>query len=78
MPGTDATPLDVAAMFVQAAEEFEAAAAHCRVSSTHYERRDIPAGCAHKVAAQGHLARGNEVLRQISIIHSEHASLPGE
>ena len=71
----NATPFDISMMFVNAAVEFEAAAAHCRVSSTHFERRDVPSGCAHKVAAQGHIAKGNELLRQISMIHSENASL---
>ena len=76
MADNDVTPIEVAEMFNLAAEEFENAAAHCRVSATHFEMRDVPAGCAHKVAALGHVAKGREILDRISIIHSGKAQLP--
>ena len=76
MADNDVTPIEVAELFSQAAEEFENAAAHCRVSATHFGNRDVPAGCAHKMAAIGHVADGREIRDRISIIHSGKAQLP--
>lgn len=55
------------------AEEFEAAAAHCRVAATHLVEGKIPRYGAHCWAAYGHASRGSERLTEQSQAFADRA-----
>ncbi|MDJ0790139.1 MAG: hypothetical protein QNK05_25375 [Myxococcota bacterium] len=65
----------VTELFTTAAEEFRRAAAHLDVAAKHFERNDIPRGCAHAFAAQGHQSRGSAALHEATRIHADHSNV---
>lgn len=64
---------DIAKAFEESAAELEKAAAHCRIAATRYHAQDVPSGCAHAFASQGHISRAQKLIASNAEIHSDHA-----
>ena len=62
-----------AANLAKIAEEFDRAAAHARTAAKHFEERNVPRGCAHIVAAEGHLVNARKSLDDVAKVHAAHA-----
>jgi hypothetical protein len=63
----------VAELFESAAAEFEKAAQHCRVAAKHFRGGEVPRGCAHGFAAQGHSSNADESMDNAARLHSTRA-----
>lgn len=59
------------------AGELETAIGHALDCEDHYRSGDVPRGCAHAFALEGHLRRVTAELEALSIIHADH-STPSE
>lgn len=68
---------EVAELFALAANELEKAAQHFRIAAEHFRNGEVPNGCAHAFAAQGHLRQADETHGHASTIHAAHALTPG-
>jgi hypothetical protein len=60
---------------LKAAEELERAAAHARIAADHFKSGEVPRGCAHSFAAQGHIAAAAESLSLAAKDHRLKAKL---
>lgn len=54
---------------LQIAEELEKAAAHARVAAGHFKLGEVPRGCAHAFATEGHIAVASEILSSAAKDH---------
>ena len=59
-----------ARLYDDAAQEFDLAAEHCRVASSHFRNNEIPRGTAHAWAAYGHLIAAQEHMRDQAREHA--------
>jgi hypothetical protein len=50
--------------------ELETAIKHSNIAAKHFESSEIPRGCAHTLALQGHLNSVNDLLKEIAKLHS--------
>ena len=55
------------------AGELERAAAHARTASKHFEAPEVPRGCAHIVAVEGHMMKARRALEGVLENHAAHA-----
>ena len=55
------------------AGELERAAAHARTAAKHFEAREVPRGCAHIVAVEGHVIKARHTLEGVIENHAAHA-----
>lgn len=69
------TPTEVAQQYEQIAAELEAAAKHLRITAQHFREREVPRGCAHTFAAQGHLHQAQTQLATLAVLHASHSQL---
>ncbi len=53
----------------QIAAELEQAVAHARTAAAHFRSGEVPRGCAHTLATEGHLNESFEHLQQIAKAH---------
>ena len=53
--------------------ELEKALAHCKTASAHFTNKEVPRGCAHILAMQGHLASAEQLQKEIAIVHASRA-----
>ena len=67
-----------ARLYDEAAAELERAAGHCRVAADHFRNREVPRGCAHAWAAEGHVREAEDRLGQQARFHASRSLLPGE
>lgn len=67
--------VEVARLFTSAAAEFREAAAHLDTAARHFQAGDVPRGCAHAFAAQGHQSRGESAIDAATRIHADHANV---
>jgi hypothetical protein len=51
------------------AKELEMALAHTKTGANHFRSGEVPRGCAHTVAVQGHVIVANELLQEIAKTH---------
>lgn len=49
--------------------ELEKAMAHAKVAAQHFRSGEVPRGCAHTLATQGHTVVVNEILNEIAKTH---------
>lgn len=56
------------------AQELEKTLAHCRTAAAHFRNKEVPRGCAHIVALQGHLAHYETLMKEIITIHASRAT----
>jgi hypothetical protein len=70
--------LETAAEFERAARELELAVHHLRVAAQRFRDKDVPRGCAHAFAAQGHLLTTQEIVNQRAIVHASKAVGPAQ
>lgn len=54
---------------LQIAEELEKAVAHAKIAANHFKAGEVPRGCAHSLATEGHIAAASETL---SILAKDH------
>jgi hypothetical protein len=47
--------------------------AHARTAAKHFEAREVPRGCAHIVAVEGHLLKARRMLDGVAEVHAAHA-----
>jgi hypothetical protein len=60
---------------LQIAEELEKAAAHAKIAAGHFKAGEVPRGCAHSFATQGHMAVASEVMSAATKEHRLKARL---
>jgi hypothetical protein len=53
--------------------ELKTSLAHTETAINHFGQMEIPRGCAHILALQGHLAKVNDILTEIQIDHADHS-----
>ena len=53
------------------AAELERAAHHARTAAKHFQDREVPRGCAHILAAEGHIVK---VRRALDVVVETHAA----
>jgi hypothetical protein len=58
-----------------AAAELERAAAHLRWTATHFRDGEVPRGCAHTVAALGHMSNVQTQLNGLTALHATKAQI---
>ena len=58
------------------AAELTKALGHCRTAADHFRNKEVPRGCAHILALQGHIFQYETILREIAVVHSTKASVP--
>jgi len=58
------------------ASELRRASEHAVVAARHFRESDVPRGCAHAFALEGHLRRATDEIADLSKLHAER-SLPG-
>lgn len=49
--------------------ELEKAVAHAKTAAAHFRSGEVPRGCAHTVAVEGHVLVANECIEQIAKNH---------
>ncbi|MEK7071154.1 MAG: hypothetical protein AAB966_05065 [Patescibacteria group bacterium] len=54
---------------LQIAEELEKAAAHAKIAANHFKSGEVPRGCAHSFAVEGHIAAASENLTLVAKEH---------
>jgi len=54
---------------LQIAEELERAVAHAKIAANHFKSGEVPRGCAHTFAIEGHMRVVTEIL---SVAAKEH------
>ncbi|MGI9048382.1 MAG: hypothetical protein ACR2GU_03225 [Rubrobacteraceae bacterium] len=59
-----------ATRYERLAGEPERAAKRARVEATHYRDRNVPRGCAHAFAAQGHMRNARQLLDDLAVLHA--------
>ncbi len=64
-----------AALYDEAAQELEQAAAHCRRSAEHFRSREVPRGAAHAWAALGHVRVAEDRLDAQARQHAAKSSV---
>lgn len=67
---TEDTPEAAAARYERPAGELERAAEPARVEATHYRDRNVPRGCAHAFAVQGHMRSAQGLLDELAVLHA--------
>jgi hypothetical protein len=60
---------DQSKRLLQIAEELESAAAHARTASNHFKQSEVPRGCAHSLAVEGHLFVAKDLLEEVAKTH---------
>ncbi|HEY9839689.1 MAG: hypothetical protein ACAI44_39005 [Candidatus Sericytochromatia bacterium] len=61
--------------FERIALELEQAAAHARTAAGHFRQGEVPRGCAHAFALEGHLVNARAELAAAAVKHSEKSRL---
>jgi hypothetical protein len=64
----------VAAQYEAAAAELELAMRHLRTAAQHFRERNVPRGCAHAFAAQGHLFNAEHTIKDLAILHASRSN----
>ena len=64
----------VAERFDRAAAELRTAADHLDIAAGHFRAGEVPRGCAHGFAAEGHMVNARRLVDENAVVHSEHAS----
>jgi hypothetical protein len=59
----------VAQRFDSLIPELEKALKHCQIAARHFRSQEVPRGCAHAVAMQGHLQIAADWLEEFARIH---------
>lgn len=62
-----------ALMYDAAASALSEAAEHCRIAARHFRNGEVPRGCAHGSAADGHLFTGQSEINRAFVLHSTKA-----
>lgn len=63
----------IAKDFLEVARELREAAKHAEVVAKHFAEKEIPRGCAHAGAVQGHIAAADELIKAFVLEHRKHA-----
>lgn len=61
--------------FKSISSELEKALAHSKVCESHFKDGNVPRGCAHTVALEGHLLLVLEKLESVKLLHAKMAKL---
>ncbi|QKC71285.1 hypothetical protein EB815_20705 [Mesorhizobium loti] len=64
---------ETAQQLLEIANELEAAAKHVITAHVHFSGGEVPRGCAHVLALEGHILRVRHLLDDIQLRHAEHA-----
>ncbi len=63
-----------AARFEKMVLELEKAVAHAKTAAAHFRSGEVPRGCAHAVALEGHLFNIENLVRDVALFHSTQAN----
>jgi hypothetical protein len=67
---TDEVFESISERYEMLAEELDTAAEHARVAARHFREREVPRGCAHAFAAQGHLSAAQNLMDELALLHA--------
>ena len=62
---------EVAARYDALAAELESARDHARTAASHFRAGEVPRGCAHAFALEGHLHKVRAELDALAMLHAE-------
>ena len=65
----------VADLLAHAADELRRAAAHLDSAADHFRNGDVPRGCAHAFAGQGHQSRAASGVDEATRLHADHSNV---
>ena len=57
--------------FLEVADELEKAAAHARTAAKHFKSGEVPRGCAHAFATEGHILAAADVIKEAAKIQAQ-------
>jgi len=60
---------------LQIAEELEKSAQHAKIAASHFTSGEVPRGCAHTLATEGHIHTAQDLLKELAKAHSDKAKL---
>ncbi len=64
-------PRELAAgAFEEAARELDAASGHLLATARHFREGEIPRGCAHAYAAEGHMLVARQIVEARAVQHA--------
>lgn len=66
---------DQANQFKDISNELETALKHSQICESHFENGNVPKGCAHAFALEGHLERVLDKLKEVKINHAKMAKV---
>lgn len=55
--------------------ELNAAVKHSNVAAEHFKNSEVPRGCAHTLALEGHLNVVSDLLKEIAKLHAVEARI---
>lgn len=64
----------VAKMFDEIVVQLEAAARHGQTAGDHFRGGEVPLGCTHALALEGHLTTARRLLDEVAVMHAQHAT----
>jgi hypothetical protein len=67
----------VAERFDRIADALRLAAEHAATAGRHFRDADVPRGCAHALALEGHLRSAMDEVARISKLHAERSNPMG-
>lgn len=69
---------EIAALYDQMAAELERAHQHAKIAAQHFRDRDVPRGCAHAFAVEGHIRASEDLMSRHLTSHARRALLTHE
>ena len=60
---------DQAKSLDQVVAELEKAIAHAKIAAAHFRSGEVPRGCAHTFAIEGHMSATNDHIREMALAH---------
>jgi hypothetical protein len=65
----------IAQRFDELIPELEKALKHCQIAAGHFRSKEVPRGCAHAMAMQGHLQIAADWLAEFAKTHRTFARI---
>jgi hypothetical protein len=59
----------------QVAAELEKAAGHAKIAAGHFRNAEVPRGCAHTFATEGHIIAANDLIKECAMMHRTAAQI---
>ena len=69
------SPQKQAQTFAEITNELEQALKHSQICESHFQAGEVPRGCAHAFALEGHLENVMALLKQVKVLHATMAQV---